>query len=66
MAVGQGHAPWPNWGAEPASDRPLEHAAGYRTWSDSYQRVDYEARPQGYRLLKHRSRTFPLGRRLPQ
>eukprot|EP00975_Prorocentrum_lima_P060144 12611419-Prorocentrum_lima.AAC.1 len=31
-------------------------------WSDSFQRLDFEAQPQGYRLWKHRARTFLLGR----
>eukprot|EP00969_Alexandrium_andersonii_P131885 5832300-Alexandrium_andersonii.AAC.1 len=30
-------------------------------WSDSYQRLDFEAQQQGYRLWKHRARTFLLG-----
>eukprot|EP00969_Alexandrium_andersonii_P029946 1306189-Alexandrium_andersonii.AAC.1 len=31
-------------------------------WPDSYQRLDFEAQPQGYRLWKRRARTFLIGR----
>eukprot|EP00969_Alexandrium_andersonii_P026171 1142112-Alexandrium_andersonii.AAC.1 len=50
------------WGGSPTTDRPLEYVVDYRMWSDSYQRLDFEAQPQGYRLWKHQVRTFLLGR----